>query len=136
MVMLRWLAVLGTLVSFSSQTYAQRYFVESRVPSVSWFAYAGLDWSRLEKNGPDSHAKVLEARLVLPSQFEFSVRGQEIRKEIGTDTVTDFGDTTVSVIKAIRNVAGMNYLSFEYGEVIATAPRNLRSGIDDYTRVR
>ncbi|HTU64531.1 MAG TPA: hypothetical protein VMF52_01160 [Steroidobacteraceae bacterium] len=119
-----------------ASAHAQHYRFESRDPTASWFAYGGFDWQRDRETDTNLDAKTLEVRMSLPSYLEFSIRGSELRKETDAGSVTDFGDTTISVTKGTRRIPHLTYASIEYGEVAGTAPRALRSETDRYARVR
>jgi len=122
------------LQSVHAQAQSQRFQVQSRKPTASWYVYAAEDWLRpSDTTNPDVYRTTLEGRAILPSGWEFAIRGEGIKTE-DTDGV-ETGDTTLSVVKGFYDLYAINYLSFEYGEVISHAGVGL-GGLDRYGRVR
>jgi len=122
------------LPSANAQAQAQRFHTQSREPTASWYVYAAEDWLQSSDSSiPDIYRTTLEGRAILPCGLEVALRSEGLQSEHGDGM--EAGNTTLSAVYAFYDLSAFNFLSVEYGEVVAHAKNSLGSH-DRFARFR
>jgi hypothetical protein len=102
-------------------------FLLARTPQTDFYAYVGAEWLQ-QPDGAAAWGLPVELSAVTPGDWQFALDSSALRPDDEHGFIA--GDTFSRIAKGIRGIPGIDYLSFEYDELLVEASEGFTGNVE------